>query len=167
MQNRFVVVTVAALGAVAGIAGCSSTPATSAQPPGSLPPATAQVTVNGQTAGTTRAVACTQDGWMHTITTGDNKSGVKVVVDTGDTITATSVVITNVSDFTGTVLEDKIGKADAALIGNTFRGQGHRAGRHDREPEPGDHRRVRGQSQLLTRRLDARITFSANPKTTD
>jgi ipoprotein LpqH len=124
VQNRFVVVTVAALCAVGGIAGCSSTPANSPQPPGSLPPATAEVTVNGQSAGTTRAVQCTQDGWMHTITTGDDKSGVKVVVNTGDTINATSVVITNVGDFTGTVLENKIGTAEASMLGNTFRVKG-------------------------------------------
>jgi ipoprotein LpqH len=134
VQNRFVVVTVAALGAVAGVAGCSSTPANSPQPPGSLPPATAQVTVNGQSAGTTHAVACTQDGWMHTITTGDNKSGVRVVVNTGDTITATSVVITNVSDFTGTVLENKIGKAEASMIGTTFRVRGTAQGATKQNP---------------------------------
>ena len=134
MQNRFVVVTVAALCAVAGIAGCSSTPANSPQPPGSLPPATAQVTVNGQSAGTTRAVVCTQDGWTHTITTGDDKSGVKVVVDTGDTINATSVVITNISDFTGTVLENNIGKAEASMIGTTFRVTGTAQGSTTQNP---------------------------------
>lgn len=126
--------TVAALGAVAGIASCSSKPANSPQPPGSLPPATAQVTVNGQSAGTTRAVACTQDGWMHTITTGDNKSGVKVVVDTGDKINASSVVITNVGDFTGGVWENRIGKAEASMIGTTFRVTGTAQGSTTQNP---------------------------------
>jgi lipoprotein LpqH len=134
VQNRFVVVTVAALCAVAGIAGCSSTPANSPQPPGSLPPATAEVTVNGQSAGTTRALVCTQDSWTHTIMTGDNKSGVKVVVDTGQTINATSVVITNISDFTGTVLENKIGKAEASMIGTTFRVTGTAQGSTTQNP---------------------------------
>lgn len=69
-------------------------------------------------------MVCTQDGWTHTIMTGDDKSGAKVVVETGDGIKASSVVITNVSDFTGTVLENSIGKAEASMIGNTFRVKG-------------------------------------------
>lgn len=124
MQNRFVVVAGAACCAVAGIAGCSSPPAYSPQPPGSLPPATAQVTVNGQSAGTTRALQCTQDSWIHTIKTGDEKSGVTAVIDTGGTINATSVVITDVGDFTGGVWENNMGKAEAAIIGTTFRVNG-------------------------------------------
>ena len=134
MQNRFVVVTVTALCGVAGIAGCSSEPATSPEPPGSLPPSTAEVTVDGRSAGTTHAVVCTQDGWTHTIMTGDKKSGARVVVDTGDKVNATSVVITNVSDFTGTVLENKIGKATAAMIGNTFRVEGTAQGATTQNP---------------------------------
>ena len=134
MQNRFVVVTVAAVSAVAGVAGCSSGPTNSAQPPGSLPPTTAQVTINGQSAGTTRAVQCSQDGWMHTITTGDNKSGVKVVVNTGDTVNASSVVITNVSDFTGGMWENRIGKAQASMIGTTFRVKGTAQGSTTQNP---------------------------------
>jgi ipoprotein LpqH len=121
VQKRFVVVAVATCCAVAGIAGCSSNSANSRQPAGSLPPATAQVTVNGQSAGTTHRLDCSQDGWFHTIKTGDAKSGVTVVVGTGDNVTAKSVVITNVGDFTGSVWENKIGKADATIIGNTFR----------------------------------------------
>ncbi len=124
MHKRFVVVAGAAFCTVAGIAGCSSAPANSPQPPGSLPPATAQVTVNGQSAGTTRAVQCTQDGWTHTIKTGDEKSGITAVIDTGGAVDARSVVITNVSDFTGSVWENKIGKAEATIVGTTFRVNG-------------------------------------------
>jgi lipoprotein LpqH len=134
VQNRFVVVTLAALCAIGGIAGCSSAPTTSPQPPGSLPPATAEVTVNGQSAGTTRAVQCTQDGWMHTITTGDDKSGAKVVVNTGDKVNATSVQIRNIGDFTGSVLENNIGKAQASMIGNTFRVTGTAQGSTAQNP---------------------------------
>jgi ipoprotein LpqH len=125
---------VAAFCAVAGIAGCSSEPANSPQPPGSLPPATAQVTVNGQSTGTTHTVHCTQDGWSHTIMTGDEKSGVKVVVDTGDTVSAKSVVITNINEFTGSVWENKIGKADATIIGTTFRVNGTAEGANIANP---------------------------------
>ena len=115
-------------------AGCSSKPGTSSQPPGSLPPATAQITINGKSAGTTRAVHCTQDGWMHTIETGDDQSGVRVVVSTGDTITAQSVVINNVGDFNGSVWENNIGNAQARVIGTTFRVNGTAEGATTADP---------------------------------
>jgi hypothetical protein len=95
---------------------------------------TAQVTVNGQSAGTTHEVRCTQDGWTHTITTGDDKSGVRLVVDAGDTVSARSVVITNVGDFNGSVWEDKIGKADASILGTTFRVNGTAEGATTEDP---------------------------------
>ncbi|MBV8965869.1 MAG: lipoprotein LpqH [Mycobacteriaceae bacterium] len=95
---------------------------------------TAQVTVNGQSGGTTRAVECTQDGWTHTIKTGDDKSGVTVVVDTGGTVTARSVVITNVGDFTGSVWGTQIGKANATMIGTTFRVNGTAQGANNANP---------------------------------
>jgi ipoprotein LpqH len=130
-QKRFTVVAVAA---VAAVAGCSSTPPNSHQPPGSLPVTTAQVSVNGQPAVTTHHVDCSQDGWMHTFKTGDDKSGVTVVVDTGDTVRAESVVITNVGDFTGSVYPNKIGKADATVIGTTFQVNGTAEGATTAEP---------------------------------
>ncbi len=135
MQNRFVVVAVAACCAIVGVAGCSSPPGKSPQPPGSLPPATAQVTVNGNSAGTTNTIRCTQDGWTHTIETGDEKTGgVRVVIDTGDKVTAQSVVINNVSDFTGRVWENNIGNATATIIGTTFRVNGTAEGSTNADP---------------------------------
>ena len=131
MQKRSVAIAVAA---IAGVAGCSSTPPSSHQPPGSLPPTTAQVTVNGQSALITHRIDCTQDGWMHTFKTGDDKSGVTVVVNTGDTVSAKSVVITNVGDFTGTVYENKIGKAEATVTGTTFRVNGTAEGATNANP---------------------------------
>jgi hypothetical protein len=126
--------TAVAAAAVATVAACSSAPPTSHQPPGALPPTTAQVTVNGQSEGTTHHVACTQDGWMHTIKTGDDKSGVTVVVDTGDAVRAQSVVITNVGEFTGSAYDEKIGKVEATIIGNTFRVNGTAEGATNAEP---------------------------------
>ena len=116
------------------IAGCSSKPGTSPQPPGSLPPVTAQITINGKSTGTTNAIRCTQDGWMHTIETGDDQSGVRVVVSTGDTITAQSVVINNVGDFNGSVWQNNIGKAQASVIGTTFRVTGTAEGATTADP---------------------------------
>jgi lipoprotein LpqH len=121
VRNRFVAVAGATACAVAVVAGCSSETATSPQPPGALPPVTAQITVNGKPAGTTNEIHCTQDGWLHTIETGDEHSGVRVVVRTGDQVNAESVVINNVGDFNGSVWPNNVGKADATMIGNTFR----------------------------------------------
>jgi ipoprotein LpqH len=130
-RKRFTVVGVAA---IAAVAGCSSTPPNSHQPPGSLPLTTAQVSVNGQPAVTTHHVDCSQDGWMHTFKTGDAKSGVTVVVNTGDTVRAQSVVITNVGDFTGSAYVNQIGTADATVIGTTFQVRGTAEGATTAQP---------------------------------
>jgi ipoprotein LpqH len=133
MQNRIVVAAGAVL-VLVGVAGCSSSPQNTPQPAGSLPPATAQVTINGKNAGTTKVVACTQDDWLHTIVTGDkvtamqpdakpgamnNASGVQVVIDTkqGKGLDAKSVQITDINGFTGSVWENEIGDARATMIG--------------------------------------------------
>ena len=123
-----------AVAAVAAVAGCSSTIPNSHQPPGSLPFTTAQVSVNGQPASTTHKIDCSQDGWLHTLKTGDDKSGVTVVVNTGDTVRAESVVITNVGDFTGSVFQSRIGKAEAKMIGTTFQVIGTAEGATTTEP---------------------------------
>ncbi len=106
----------------------------SSQPAGSLPPATAQVTINGKAAGTTNNISCWQDGWMHTIETGDEQSGVRMVISSGDTLTAQSVVINNVGDFNGSVWENNIGKAQASVIGTTFRVTGTAQGATTSDP---------------------------------
>jgi hypothetical protein len=119
---------------VVGIAGCSSGSADSKQPPGSLPIRTAQVVVNGQSAITTHEIRCTQDGWAHTVEIGDEKSGVKLVVETGSAITAKSVVITNMGGFNGHVWEQQIGQAKAEIIGTTFRVSGTAEGATIEDP---------------------------------
>jgi hypothetical protein len=123
VQNRFVVIAGTACCAVVAVA-CSSSQGDPPQPPGSLPGSTAQITINGKSVGTTRAVHCTQDGWTHTIETGDQSSGTRLVVDTGDSVSARSVVLTNVGEFTGSVWENNIGNAEASIIGTTFRVNG-------------------------------------------
>ena len=119
---------------VVGIAGCSSSPANSPQPPGSLPPTTAQMTVNGKSEGTTRAVRCEQDGWAHTVTIGTEESGATFVVNTGGKITAQRVDITNVGGFTGSFYADHIGKAEASVAGTTFRVNGTVEGATTEDP---------------------------------
>jgi ipoprotein LpqH len=133
VQNRFVVMAGTACCAVVAVA-CSSAPANAPQPPGSLPGSTAQITINGKSVGTTHAVHCTQDGWTHTIETGDQATGTRLVVDTGDSVSARSVVITNVGDFTGSVWENNIGNAEAMIIGTTFRVNGTAEGSNTANP---------------------------------
>ena len=116
------------------LAGCSSEPGTSPQPPGSLPPVTASVTINGKSAGTTNQVRCWQDGWLNTIETGDQNSGVRVVVTSGDQLKAESVTINNVGDFNGSAWQNNIGRAQASMIGSTFRVTGTAEGATTSDP---------------------------------
>lgn len=120
MQNRFAAVTAGTLLAVAGVAACSSPPPLPPQPPGSLPPVTAHVIVNGYDAGTTHDVSCNQTGWALTFNTGDNNAGTTTVVDTGDQIQPTLVQIRDVDGFTGTFSAGTIGNAQAEVAGQTF-----------------------------------------------
>lgn len=106
--------------AVAGLAACSSPPPLPPQPPGSLPPVTAHITVDGRDAGTTHDVSCTQVGWAHTFDTGDKDSGATAVVETGDQIKAQSVEIRNLNGFSGSFSAGTVGNADANVLGETF-----------------------------------------------
>src|SRR5690242_16034119 len=92
------------------VAGCASGPVYSAQPKGSAAFVTAEIAINGQTAATTHEIKCFQDDWSHTIEAGNRDSGVRMVVGTGDKLTAKSVVLTNVGGFTGSFIENQIGK---------------------------------------------------------
>jgi lipoprotein LpqH len=119
VENRFVAAAAATL-AVTAVAACSSTPPLPPPPPGSLPPVTAHVAVQGQDAGTTHQVSCTQVGWSHTFDTGDKSSGTTAVVDTGDEVKARMVEIRNVNGFSGTFAQGTLGNANARVAGDTF-----------------------------------------------
>jgi len=87
--------------ATLALAGCSSGPPEYQPGPGMLVPGTAQVTVNGQDAGTTDAVQCDATGTLTTITTGDEASGITAMVSNKDQLTAESVAIRGLGGFTG------------------------------------------------------------------
>lgn len=106
--------------AVAAVAGCSSSPPDYRPPPGQLVAGTAQVTVNGQDAGTTEAVQCTPAGTMTTITTGDAASGVSAVVTSTDELTVRAVGIRDLSGFTGSYNDGLGGKASVTMSGRTY-----------------------------------------------
>jgi ipoprotein LpqH len=120
VNNRFAAVATGSLLAVGGLAACSSPPPLPPQPPGALPPVTAHITIDGQDAGTTHSVSCTQVGWSNTFDTGNGDSGTTAVVDTGDQVTAESVQIRNVNGFSGSFSAGTYGNADASIAGQTF-----------------------------------------------
>ena len=77
------------------VAGCSSAPPDYTPAPGTLVAGTAQVTVNGQSMGTTEAVQCTPAGSLTTITTGDQASGVSALISNKEALTTEAVGINN------------------------------------------------------------------------
>ena len=123
MEDRFIAIASAALIVVAGVAGCSSPPSLSPRPPGSLPPLTAHLTINGEDAGTTQSVECSQVQHYMTVKTGDESQGVIAVVqsvDNGARLVASSVQINNVGGFTGGYWQNLVGDATASMAGQTY-----------------------------------------------
>jgi ipoprotein LpqH len=115
-------VALAALAVVAGVGGCSSS-SPPPQPAGSLPVNTAHITVNGQSAGTTRTVTCTQVDQYMNIDTGDKNTGVSAVVQSvegGFKLAAKSVQIRNLGGFNGDFVDGIVGNGDASVTGNTY-----------------------------------------------
>ena len=104
------------------MAGCSSPPDYS-PPQGELVAGTAEVTVNGRDAGTTDAVQCSTTGYLTTITTGDQASGVTAMVSNRDELAVESVGINNVGGFTGSYtagVGDTAEAADISMTGRTY-----------------------------------------------
>ncbi|MGZ8812673.1 MAG: lipoprotein LpqH [Mycobacterium sp.] len=102
------------------LAGCSSGPPAYQPGPGMLVSGTAQVTVNGQNAGTTDAVQCDSTGTLTTITTGDEASGVIAIVSNKDQLTAESVAIRDLGGFTGSYNAGFSETAKVTMTGRTY-----------------------------------------------
>jgi hypothetical protein len=84
---------------------------------------TAQVTVNGQDTGTTKAVQCNTTEWLTTITTGDQTSGVTAMLSNKDELVVESVNIKDVGGFTGSYtagVGDEAEGADVSMTGRTY-----------------------------------------------
>ncbi|MGE2691767.1 lipoprotein LpqH [Mycolicibacterium pulveris] len=103
------------------LAGCSSHPPEYEPGPGELVAGTAEVAVNDQEPETTEAVQCDSTGPLTTITTGDQRSGVTVMVSNQDELTAESVNINNVGGFTGSY-NAGVGEtaAEVTMTGRTY-----------------------------------------------
>jgi ipoprotein LpqH len=117
MDTRAIAVAAVLVGAMAG---CSSDPPPAKPQPGTLAAGTAQVTINGQDAGTTEAVQCMPAGTLTTITTGDDASGVTAMVSNKAGLVAESVSINNLGGFTGSYNADLGGTAKVTMTGATY-----------------------------------------------
>ncbi|KKW65920.1 MULTISPECIES: lipoprotein LpqH [Mycolicibacterium] len=106
-------------GAALLLAGCSSNPPEYQPGPGELVAGTAEIEVNGQQAETT-SVQCDTTGPLTTITTGDQTSGVTVMVSNQDELTAESVSINDVGGFTGSYNAGLGDAAEVSMTGRTF-----------------------------------------------
>jgi hypothetical protein len=114
---RILLLTTAAT--VLALAGCSSEPEYRPAP-GALVAGTAHVTVNGQDAGTTETVQCNTTEWLTTITTGDQASGLTVMLSSKDELAAESVSINNLGGFTGSYVAGLGGTATVTMTSRTY-----------------------------------------------
>jgi len=118
MKRRFV----AALALVAaGVAGCSS-------PPAALGTRDAKVIINGEATNALQPVVCSQTGQSWTIETLNKEPGFTATIKLGDTVTAETVDIRNLGNFTGTYWNDNLGKASAKVNQGKFTVSGEAEG---------------------------------------
>lgn len=138
MQVRVVVVTAAAL-VISGAAGCSSGPASFNTARGGSPPGLAHLTIDGENVGTTSTVRCAIVKSLTTIQTGDNKSGMTVMLSDADRLSVQFVRIRNADGFTGDYDRDLEGSAAIALSDSAYHINGTALGYSSRSVEPQMH----------------------------
>jgi ipoprotein LpqH len=131
VNGKSVVVAVAVV--MIGAAGCSSHPATKSAP-GTLPPGTAELSVNGRTTRVTDAVQCESIDWLRTIKTGDEASSVIVMLSNAKKLAAEFVRFQNFDGFTGSYDRHLQGEAAVAMTGPTYRIAGTAVGYADAAP---------------------------------
>jgi lipoprotein LpqH len=118
VNQRFIVVAAGIVSAVV-LGGCSS-PQPAALPPGSLPPGTAEVRINGTDAGTSHSVRCQTIGAVTAITTGDDSSGSASAIDSSEEPTVQFVKVRNLGGFTGSYWADLDPAGEVRATSNTF-----------------------------------------------
>jgi ipoprotein LpqH len=116
-----------ALLVAAGVAGCSS-------PPAALSNHDAKVIINGEATNSLQPVRCSQIGQSWTIETLDEEPGFTATIQLGDPITAQSVDIRNLGNFTGTYWNDNLGKASAKVNQGKFTVSGEAEGAFTDKP---------------------------------
>jgi ipoprotein LpqH len=118
MNSRSLVVAVAVV--LIGGVGCSSHQAIKSAP-GTLPAGTAELSVNGGTARVTHSVHCEAIEWMRTIRTGDEDTGVSVMLSNAKKPVAEFVRFRNFDGFTGSYDRNLQGDAAVVMTGPTYR----------------------------------------------
>jgi ipoprotein LpqH len=137
VKNRVTVIAAAAL-VIGGGAACSSGNPSAAQDPGTLPPGTAQLAIDGKDLPPTRAVECAPpEQYLTTITTGNDASGVTVMVSNAGKLAVEFVRIRNVDGFTGDY-DRGLGGGDATvgMTETTYHIAGAAFGYGTKSPEP-------------------------------
>ena len=137
MKNSVAFIAAAAL-AIGGSAACSSGETFAKREPGTLPPGAAQFTIDGEELPITRTVQCAPpEQSFTTITTGNDASGVTLMVSNAGKLTVEFVRIRDLNGFTGDYNRGLAG-ADAtiALTGNTYQIAGAAFGYGPKSPEP-------------------------------
>lgn len=136
MRNLWVIGNCAAAAALLA-SGCPSSPPEYTPSDGELPAGTAQISINGQDAGTTGAVQCNTTEWLTTISTGDQTAGINALVSNRDDLAVETVSINNLGGFTGTYTADvgpTGGEAEIAMAGRTYQISGTADGFSTDEP---------------------------------
>lgn len=119
MKRRFPVAAV--LLVTVGVAGCSS-------PPAALGNHDAKVIIDGKATNAPQPVTCSQTGDAWTIQTLDKEPGFTATIRLGNTVTAQTVDIRNLGNFTGTYWNGNLGKAQARVNQGKFNVSGEAKG---------------------------------------
>ena len=136
MKNRVAFIAAAAL-MIGGGAACSSGNPSAKQQPGTLPPGTAQLTIDGKQLPLIRAVDCAPaEEYLTTITTGNDASGVTVMVSNAGKLAAEFVRIRDLNGFSGDYNRGLGGVATVALTENTYQIAGTAFGYGSTSPVP-------------------------------
>jgi hypothetical protein len=119
MKRRFPAAAV--LFVAVGVAGCSS-------PPAALGNHDAKVIIDGKATNALQQVTCSQTGQAWTIQTVDKEPGFTATIQLGNTVTAQTVDIRNLGNFTGTYWQGNLGKAQARVNQGKFNVSGEAKG---------------------------------------
>jgi ipoprotein LpqH len=124
---------VAAAVVMIGVAACSSQAANN-RASGTLPAGTAELSVNGGASRVTDAVQCESIEWMRTIKTGDEASGVTVMLSNAKKLVAEFVRFRDFDGFTGSYDRHLQGEAAVAMTGPSYRIAGTAVGYTNAKP---------------------------------
>ncbi len=121
------------------VAGCSSSPPPDYQPPsGALVPGTAQVTVDGQDAGTTHSVDCMTIGSLTMISAGNQtpsgNPALYTMVSNAEDLAVRLLRITDLGGFTGSYNQGLDGEATVTMTDRTYDIDGTAVGFQLEEP---------------------------------